>query len=370
MSIGIYIHVPFCLRKCPYCDFYSVKFNSDSAEKYVDAVCRNIKKYMGKGLKADTVYFGGGTPSLLSSEQLSRIINTIDSCFVTDNPEITIEANPCSVNLNKLTEYRIAGVNRISFGVQSADDNRLEFLGRLHNFETAKQAVYDAEKAGIKNISCDIMLGLPGDSINSLEDTVSKITAFPVYHISAYMLKIERNTPFDCDRIRNAVADEDLQCDMYLKTVDMLSKAGFEQYEISNFAKQGSYSRHNLKYWQGEEYLGFGPAAHSFFEGKRFHVPKNVVEFINNNYQTEIVSESNPDRLEEYIMLSLRLKWGISLKRIEQLGGHEFSESILTEANRLSQVNLCLIDGDRISLTPRGFLVSNSIISDFLALRK
>ena len=366
MSLGIYIHVPFCLKKCPYCDFYSVKYQSELCEKYVDALCRNILKYKNMNLSADTVYFGGGTPSLLTAGQIDRILLTCNNAFAFNDPEITLEANPCSVDLKKLKDYKLAGVNRISFGVQSADNNQLKFLGRLHDFEKAEIAVSNALNAGFQNISCDIMLGLAGQNLDSMCQTIEKITAFPVNHISAYMLKIEPSTPFDCDKIKRSVADEELQCDMYLKAVSLLEEKGFEQYEISNFAKDECYSKHNLKYWKGEEYLGFGPASHSFYNNKRFFVPKDIESFVNNTYQEEIILEKSVDRLEEYIMLSLRLKWGINKDDIIKLGGNDFADKLIKKAQLYEKYGLCKVREDNISFMPKGFLVSNSMIAEFI----
>lgn len=366
MSVGVYVHVPLCLRKCPYCDFYSVKYDVKTAEDYVQSVCRNLLKYNGMGIKADTLYFGGGTPSLLSAEQISRIVNTVNDCFDMIKPEITIEANPCTVDSDKLLGYRKAGVNRISFGVQSADDRQLEFLGRLHNFEQACIAVNNAVRVGFDNISCDLMLGLKGQMLDSLELSINRLASMPIDHISAYMLKIEPNTAFDCDVVRNSIADDDLQCDLYLKAVQLLEKHGFEQYEISNFAKAEKYSRHNLKYWQGEEYIGIGPSSHSFFDGKRYCVPKNIDEFVSLPIQSEVVLETDPDKLEEYIMLSLRTKWGISLKRLAELVGQTACDAVKDKAESLSLGGICKVENDRVSLTPQGYLVSNSVISEFI----
>ena len=366
MSVGIYIHVPFCLRKCPYCDFYSVEYDDITVQKYVYAVCRNIEKYKDMGVKVDTVYFGGGTPSLLTPEQVGMILNCISDNFITVSPEITLEANPCSVNFDKLAGYRNAGVNRISLGVQSADNGQLEFLGRLHNFDLATKAVYDAQSAGFDNISCDIMLGLAGQDMESLCDTVDRITALPVSHISAYMLKIEKGTPFDKNNAGRLIAEEDMQCDMYLKTVERLAEKGFLQYEVSNFASDEKYSRHNLKYWQGKEYIGFGPSAHSYFGGKRFYVPKDLPEFINSPFQIELLSEESPDKFEEYVIFSTRLKWGIAYDKLSELGGKEVADYIQNKAIVFEKQGLCKVRDGNISLTPKGFLVSNAIIGEFM----
>ena len=366
MSKGIYIHIPFCLRKCPYCDFYSVEYNMGTAKKYVNAICSDIMQYKDKNIDVDTIYFGGGTPSVLMAYQIGRIVYTIKKCFNVTEPEITIEANPSSASYEKLCRYRQAGVNRISFGVQSADNSQLGFLGRLHDFDTAAEAVYDASRAGFDNISCDIMLGLKDQTIESLNETIDKITTLPIQHISAYMLKIEDGTPFDNDLVRNSVADEDLLSEMYLNTVERLASSGFEQYEISNFAKDKRYSKHNLKYWQGEEYLGFGAAAHSYFNGIRYCYEKDLYKYIENTKGSKILLESNPDKTEEYIMLSLRLKSGISLDKVSKLGGQALADDIKSKAKLYQDKGLVQIDSDVISLTPQGFLLSNSIIAEFL----
>lgn len=366
MSVGIYVHVPFCLRKCPYCDFYSVAYIKEIAESYVMALCSHIDTYGQYNVKADTVYLGGGTPSLLTANQIDRVLSAINHSFKIENAEITMEANPSSVNYEKLCEYKSVGVNRISFGVQSADNSQLKFLGRLHDFDGAEKAVYDAHRAGFDNISCDIMLGLAGQTMDSLNSTVDRIVTLPVKHISAYMLKIEAGTAFDTDSIRNSVADEDMLCDMYLNTVERLESYGFEQYEISNFAKDNSYSRHNLKYWQGEEYIGFGPAAHSYFCGQRFCMPRDIKKYIDDPVNAKIVIETNPDMAEEYVMLSLRLKSGISMEKIQELYGEKKAEKIYAKAKLLERNGLCITDNEKICLTPKGFLVSNSIISSFL----
>ena len=364
--LGVYIHVPFCLRKCPYCSFYSVRFDEGTAEKYVDAVCRNISRYAGRGLIADTLYFGGGTPSVLSPEQVERIVEKCRQVFLLDNAEITLEANPCSVSERKLYELRRIGVNRLSFGIQSSNDQRLDFLGRLHDWETAVTAVKNAYNAGFENISGDIMLGAAGEDTESLRTTIEQLCGLPLKHISAYMLKVEEGTPFFSDKYINLIADDELMSDLYLTAVESLEQHGFKQYEISNFAKDGYQSRHNNKYWLGEEYLGFGPAAHSFFEGRRFCCPPDIGGFIGNSSQPCEVTESTPDKAEEYIMLGLRLRKGISLDRVEELFSRSAADRVRALAKMYASHGLAYLDNDIISLTPKGFLVSNSIISEFI----
>lgn len=362
---GIYIHIPFCKRKCPYCDFYSVVGCDIRKTDYVNALISHIKSYKDKYISADTVYFGGGTPTALSANQLCEILNAVRESFcLTEDCEITTEANPCTVDYDYLKTLRENGFNRISFGVQSAQDSELQLLGRLHSFDTACKAVHDAVKAGFDNISCDLMIGIPGQTVDSLCDSVDKLSQLGVSHISAYMLKIEEGTAFDCDSIRSSVADEDLSADMYLAAVDRLSKHGFEQYEISNFCKDDKRSRHNMKYWKLDDYIGFGPCAHSYFEGKRFYYDRSLEQYVSNQYSSQLVEDNSPDKLYEYVMLSLRLSDGISKETYISLGGNE--KQFDKNANMLVNASLAEFTDIGIALTPRGFLLSNSIILKFL----
>lgn len=343
---GLYIHVPFCVRKCPYCDFYSEKFSRAESENYVSAVIRNLARYPEK---FGTVYFGGGTPALIYP-QISGILREID---ISDGAEITVECNPDVVNGDILAVLKNAGVNRISFGVQSLNESELSALGRLHGAESAEKAILQAFSAGFRNISADIMLGVPNQTEKSLIGTIDRLAELPLTHVSAYLLKIEQNTPFG--KNPPDVPDEEQQAALYLAAVRRLEEHGFRQYEISNFAKDGFQSQHNLIYWNAGEYVGIGPAAHSYYNGKRFAVPRNLADFIGNNAQNEVITDENPDVYEEKIMLGLRLSRGISLDdRIER------------RLRLIPSEYYCIKDG-RISLTPKGFLVSNEIISTILA---
>ena len=354
--------MPFCLKRCGYCDFCSSVMSESAVAEYTAAIVRNIAAYKGRNIAADTVYLGGGTPSLLSESQMSEILAAVDDSFILDaDSEITCEANPCTVDLKKLRAYRSAGVNRISFGIQSCKDNELYRLGRLHNFRQAAEAVEAAQKADIENLSCDIMLGIPEQTLATLGVSIDQITALGITHVSAYMLKIEEGTPFDCDEIRAEVAGDDELADMYLYAVKRLSERGFAQYEISNFSREGFESRHNLKYWTGEPYIGFGPSAHSYFGGRRFFVPPNIKSFISSPLQIEESEDEAPNLAEEYVMLGLRLCKGISLDRLKSYGFN--TEGFLREAKLLERNGLLRVFGDRIALTAEGFLVSNGIIA-------
>ena len=362
MAIGLYIHVPFCKRKCPYCDFYSQSITPDTEIQYVDALIRNIQKY--KSTEVDSIYFGGGTPSVLSDLSFQRIFSAIRNNFRLIEPEISLEANPCSVDLKKLEFFREVGFNRISFGVQSCVDSELKKLGRLHNFEQAKTAILNAKKAGFYNISADLMIGIPEQTSESLSVSLNELSKLPLTHISAYMLKIEKSTPYNTQSIINILPDEDSVADLYLQTINELEKNGFEQYEISNFSKKGFECRHNLKYWRCEEYIGLGPSAHSFFNGKRYEVPRSLDDFISNEFQNEIVNEEHPHTFDEVAMLRLRLTEGLSKKACEEFNVN--FDSIIKKAEPLKKAGLIDIFNDRIVITKEGFLVSNSIIGKII----
>jgi len=271
-KLGLYIHVPFCIRKCAYCDFYSVPLNFSLADAYVNKIINELDRW-GDILgcpPADTLYFGGGTPSLLESERILAIINKSKELFSLKNAEITMEVNPAE-RLNEYFENIVkAGVNRLSIGVQSANENELEFLSRRHSARDVVACANDARAAGIENISLDIMLGIPGQTKESLKKTVDFVLERSPQHISAYLLSLEEGTPLYKNRHNLNIPNDDEAGELYLYTCELLKAAGFERYEISNFAKGDRISKHNTKYWQGADYLGLGPAAHSFINGKRF----------------------------------------------------------------------------------------------------
>lgn len=359
-ELGIYIHVPFCAVKCPYCDFYSVSYSKKNELMYTDAVIRNLKKYseICNDRIVDTIYFGGGTPSLLSAESIKKILfSTFQMFNVENSAEISMESNPNTLNPKKLNDFLSAGINRISIGIQTLDDDELVKLGRKHTSEQAVNAVNMAYDAGFKNISCDLMLGICSQTSESLKQTLEKAVNLPLNHISAYMLKIEPDTPFNCDEIISNLPDDDQFADMYLDTVEFLEENGFSQYEISNFAKKGCESRHNLKYWKCEEYIGIAPSAHSFYNNKRYYVPSDINKFLEDTYQTEIVNEENPAEFQEKAMLMLRLKSGLPL----DLCG-EFKDEIIKKTMILQKNGLVNIKNNAVSLTAKGFLVSNQII--------
>lgn len=343
MAAGLYIHIPFCVSKCPYCDFYSVKYDKALAGQYVSRLTEELKKH--RGAEFDTVYFGGGTPSVLEPEMICRIIEEAKSNFVIDSgAEITVECNPSKELKEDFRQYAESGVNRISLGMQSAVDQERFALGRRAGAADVKRTIEYAKSAGISNISLDVMLGTPKQTIDSLDTTFDFIGKAGVTHISAYMLKIEESTPFFKLQDRLALPDEDTVSEMYLKTIKVLEQLGFYQYEISNFAKSGFESRHNTKYWTLEPYLGFGPSAHSFWNGERFYYDKNG----------EIIPDGIGGDEEEKIMLGMRLTKGVDRALIKKDISQYLASGYLKT------------DGKNVAFTPKGMLISNYILSEII----
>ncbi len=361
---GIYIHIPFCKTKCPYCDFYSFKGDEKQKDSYLKAVLFCLQGYADKGLKVDTLYFGGGTPSVFGGERIARIIGYIREGFdLQKDAEITVECNPSSADESFVSSVARAGVNRVSMGMQSAVDKERRLLGRLSGREDVKRAVALFKNAGIDNISLDLMLGVPHQTGESLDESLDFILSLGVKHISAYMLKIEEGTPFAKDEKKLALPDEDEVAEMYLHTSERLCGEGFVHYEISNFALEGFHSRHNTKYWQCEEYIGIGPSAHSFYKGKRFFYSRSFEAFLSGEAP---VDDGEGGDEEEYIMLALRLREGLDGKKFREKYGKALDEAIFEKAEKYERKGLLKREGERLYLTPEGFLLSNSIISDLI----
>lgn len=366
-DISVYVHIPFCERKCGYCSFYSAPSDEQTRAAYAKALCRSIGSYRTMHHECPSVYFGGGTPTVMESESLIMVLDKIGEVFdLDDDAELTIEANPGTVDLKKLTELREAGFNRISFGVQSLVDEELSALGRIHTAADALAAVNDAVKAGFDNISCDMMIGIPKQTSGSMIYTADRLSELPVSHISAYMLSVEKGTPFYETGVE---PDDELQANMYLDLCERLEKKGFDHYEISNFARNGKVSRHNTRYWKGESYLGFGPCAHSYCDDERRSCDDSTDQYIKQSVQRDTVNELFPDKLEEYIMLGLRLSEGIFFNGLRIYGASEETiESIRKKALELSAYGICTVTDTGIALTEAGFLASNAVIGEFIDL--
>lgn len=362
-NIGIYVHIPFCAVKCPYCDFYSISYDKQTAAAYTAAVIRNIESYSGK-FSANTLFFGGGTPSLLT-DGICDIVRSAKDAFGLQNAEITIEVNPKTVNERLLKKWQDSGVNRISFGVQSLCDNELIALGRNHNAKDALAEIELAKKCGYKNISADLMLGTPYQTEESVIKSITGLANVGVTHISAYMLQIEEGTPFYNSPIISDCPDEDTTAKIYLTAVQKLGELGYNQYEISNFAKAGFESKHNLKYWNCEQYLGFGAAAHSFIGATRFAVENDSTKFISSPLQETYITDDNAGTAEEYEMLKLRLCCGICADEITARFGKAEFERIKCNAEKIEPKYIS-VTNERIALTPQGFLVSNDLIGKII----
>ncbi len=370
-NLGLYIHIPFCIRKCAYCDFYSLPIDDNLASAYTNKIISELNRW-GDILKcppADTLYFGGGTPTLLKTEQILAIIDKSKELFSLKNAEITLEANPTE-NLEEYF-YRVAqgGVNRLSIGLQSANENELEMLSRRHTVADVVRCVANARNAGIKNLSLDIMLGIPGQTKESLKKTVDFVVSEEPEHVSAYLLSLEKGTPLYKKRNTLNIPDDDEAGELYLYAIELLKSAGYQRYEISNFAKNNKVSKHNTKYWIGDNYLGLGPAAHSFIDGKRFYYDRDINAYLNK--PTEIF-DGEGGTAEEILMLKLRLSSGLDLTEFMGEFSYEVDEikinRILKKAEFFAKAGLVTVNGMNISLTDKGALVSNTIITNFAEL--
>ena len=362
-SIGLYIHVPFCRAKCPYCDFYSVTFSEEQADRYTEAVIRAIEYSPNQELPMDSIYFGGGTPVLLGAQRLLALCDAAKKKFcVTDDCEITLEANPAAMTLEELCKLRKGGFNRISIGVQSAVDEQLKTLGRLHSSAQARESVEICRIAGFDNISVDLMLATPNQTEASIR-TFCETFCPAVEHISAYLLKVEEGTPFGRQHMEKFCPDEERAADLYVCAVNELKRYGFEQYEISNFAKDGKYSRHNTRYWDCSEYLGIGPAAHSFWKGERRFFERNLDAFVSaENPWAMWEFDDNGGDFFEYAMLRLRLSDGLDFADCAERYPEVDLAPLKQQVEELSRHGLVQMDEQHIALTVEGFLVSNSAI--------
>ncbi len=365
MELGLYFHIPFCERKCPYCDFYSIPIRTGLAENYVDRLCDNItyygeQKHHTTPLCVDTIYFGGGTPSLLTPSQIERILRTCQKSFSLDtNLEITLECNPRNATRNYCTALSSLGVNRLSLGIQSLDEGELIRLGRLHTPCEAIKAIQTSFASGIENLSVDLIVAYPKQTKELLSSTLAKLRHLPLSHCSAYLLQVEDGTPLSHNAtLLESLPDEDLTAELYYLLCDSLGEMGLQQYEISSFSKPEKKSRHNQKYWHCDPYLGIGSGSHSCFGGKRFFFQKDVHAFLAFSPQEEILLDSCPCQIEERLSLGLRLCEGIPLSFL--------SQRAKVYAKSLARCDYVHLTEERIALTPKGFLVSNAIIARLL----
>lgn len=364
-NMGIYVHIPFCFKKCAYCDFYSVT-DYGKEKRYFDALCRNIeasRAYYGKRT-ADTLFIGGGTPSSVDPYNIKKVIDKLKECFgFTSDAEITIEANPATLTEEKLRVYRECGINRISMGVQSAVDSELYELSRIHSFEEARKSFMLCRNMGFDNINLDVMMGIPGQSEKSLRYTLDTICELDPTHISVYMLSIEENTPFGRMKDKLDLPDEDIVSDMYLFACDLLKKRGYCHYEISNFAKENYACRHNMKYWKREDYVSFGTAAHSFVDHIGYSFKRDINKYVECTDFSDVLDEVYPidenEQTSDEIIFGLRMSSGVELEKI-------LSVCFFSKLEEYVKHGYAVIADGRFILTDSGMLVSNSIISNIL----
>ena len=363
-NVGLYIHVPFCRSKCPYCDFYSLRSTDETLHgKYTDRVLENLREWSDKdSFYADTLYFGGGTPSLIGGENIARIVREAKRLFGVDG-EITVECNPYGIEDGFFEALAGAGVNRISVGIQSINADERRVLGRLSNYNEIMECMESAVYAGITNISGDVMIGIPGQTEKSLENTLDFFESPYVKHISAYMLKIEEGTYYYNNIDKYDFPDDDTTADLYMYVCERLTDSGYNHYEISNFAKPGFESKHNLKYWNCEDYIGVGPAAHSFLGGKRLSYPNDIEYFLSGK---EVQQVDVGGGWEEYVMLRLRLSEGVVFNEFERLCGFALPREVIERAEPFLRQGLIKLTEESLSLTREGFLLSNTIISELI----
>ena len=372
--LGLYIHIPFCKQKCSYCDFYSLAGNEDRMAEYVEALCADLSEtaQYAAGYAVDTIYFGGGTPSYLGEKQLIRILKTILKKYrVEKDAEITLEANPDSAGDWKMLRFlRRAGFNRLSLGMQSGCDEELKEIGRIHTAAETQAAVAAARKAGFDNLSLDLIYGLPHQTMARWQENLRAAVALAPEHLSCYGLKVEEGTPLFARQEGAGLPDDEAQADFYLWTVEYLAAHGYAQYEISNFAKAGRESRHNLKYWLLQEYAGFGPGAHSDLGGVRYAYDRSLDAYITGvKTRAPVFSERcripPMDRDVEWVMLGLRTSSGLDPREYESRFRRRFAP-FLPFLTQCREAGYAVEEKGLWHLTPRGFLLSNQIIGGML----
>ena len=401
-GLEIYIHIPFCVKKCDYCDFLSAPADLETKEKYVEALINEIKLNKNKMSEyvVDTVFIGGGTPSLLEENQISKIMSVLrDNCNMSENPEITIECNPGTITESKLWEYKKSGINRISFGLQSANDEELKSIGRIHNYSGFLESYNLARKCGFDNINVDLMSALPGQTLKSYEETLNKVVRLEPEHISAYSLIVEENTLM-YDRVKkaqikgiNILPDEESERKMYYLTNNILRSNGYRKYEISNYSKPGKECKHNIGYWQRKEYLGFGIGAASLYKENRYNNISDInkyIEVLTNNIKensinnvensSEVENQVNilnsivknlqqlteRDRMEEFMFLGLRMMEGVSMEKFERYFGKPYMEVYGKVQKRMEDKRFLINDNGYVKLTEFGIDLSNYVMSEFL----
>ena len=371
-KLELYIHIPFCVQKCAYCDFLSAPANDAAKAEYVDALKKEIQRYreVASSYQVSSVFVGGGTPSILSCEQMGEIFKMLRQVFTIDrDAEITIEANPGTVTEEKLEGWKQAGINRISFGLQSVNNEELKMLGRIHTYEEFRESYDMARQAGFDNINIDLISAIPGQTVKSWEHTLRTVAELHPEHISAYSLIIEEGTPFGERKLK--LPDEDTEYRMYENTAGILEEYGFHQYEISNYAKGGRECCHNKGYWQRIDYLGLGLGASSLLDHMRFSNTADMKEYIGNSafpdkIRQNMESLTEADEMAEFMFLGLRMTEGVSMKEFAEYFGKNMENVYGEVLKKHLEIGMLEQKGDRIYLSRKGIHVSNGVMADFL----
>ena len=374
--LGLYIHIPFCVTKCKYCDFNSFKIDLNEKIKYLNYLGEEMKLYKEeiKNREIDSVFVGGGTPSILNENEINILFEKIKENFnIKSNAEITMECNPGTLTLNKLKAMKKSGVNRLSIGLQAVQNHHLKYIGRIHTFEEFEKNYHDAKQMGFDNINIDLMYALPNQSREDWMESLEKVVKLNPTHISAYSLILEENTELFkmYERDEFNLLDENTDIEMYEYTIDYLKSHGYNQYEISNYAKDNFECKHNVLYWKCEEYVGIGASASGYFNGIRYN---NICEL--DNYEKMILEGEKPieweeklsikDEIEESIFLGLRMNEGIQISDFKEKYNFDFEKEYKNEIEKLSKMEQIEIDNNLMKLTQKGREISNSIFVEFI----
>lgn len=371
IPLELYIHIPFCVQKCQYCDFLSGPSDQETRDRYIKALRAEIQAVQGvEAYEIVSVFIGGGTPSVLKAEAIASIMRTLqEQFFFCEDAEVTIEANPGTVDLEKLTIYRNVGINRLSLGLQSTDAEELKLLGRIHSYEEFLKSYEWAREAGFSNINIDLMFAIPGQTGEAWRQHLYQVAELNPEHISAYSLIIEEGTPFAEQNLD--LPDEDTEYQMYEDTAEILERYGYRQYEISNYAKQGYMCRHNAGYWQRREYLGFGLGASSLYGGMRFSNTHQMQEYLKESRNPDQIRKdvtvlSRNERIEEFMFLGLRMTEGISEKKFEENFDVRLMDVYGDILQKYEETGFMEHIETKWRLTRKGIHVSNHILADFL----
>ena len=380
LPLELYVHIPFCVRKCGYCDFLSMPADDDTKARYVNQLIREIRAQSAAygDYHITSIYLGGGTPSILKSTAIASIMSAIYECWYVDaSAEVTIECNPGTVTENQFGVYRTSGINRVSFGLQSVHDSELKMLGRIHSFEDFLNSYQYARDAGIENINVDLMSGLPRQSPANWEETLKRVTMLKPEHISAYSLIIEEGTPFHgmygTPEGRALLPDEETDREMYHRTREVLEKKGYERYEISNYAKPGYECRHNIGYWTGAEYLGLGLGASSFIKKHRFHNENDLETYLDYDFTSDVTMIYQDleklrieDEMSEFMFLGLRMIKGVSGEEFARRFGMNMFTVFDMPIFKNKMNGLLEVDGTQVRLTEQGLDLANVVMRDFI----